>query len=253
MGDAVELHEHDARNVGASRPLRPPPGQRGRAGSNHASSSIASTDETIVLMTASPITITSAVPKPSIVMPGSWSSTSNTSRASSTIAPMPERQHRDRHEDERQERPHDRVDDADDEAGEQGVGGAVDVEAASTAASTHRASAVVAMTTTIAADDLPAVGRSSGARTNVSVAVMACCSGRSGGRGAGSDQLGSRASTRSRSAAPAVVNSLGEAVHGRVEPRGRGARRRGVRAPVHRHDESRAHQPRRRAARSGSR
>ena len=175
--------------------------------SNHTSSSIAISDETIALMTASPITITTAVPKPSTVTPGSSSSTSSTRRASSTIAPMPrvstemgtttiDRSGHTTPFTRPTTRPARRASPALSMS-----------KPSSTAASTHSASAVV-MTTTIARRRiLVGVGRSSGARTNVSVPVM-CVQLRSIGRAwAGSNRSLPGVSTRSRSAAPADVNS----------------------------------------------
>ena len=189
--------------------------------SNQASSSSAMTRRDQALITASPMTITSAVPKPSSVTPGSWSSTRPTSRASSTIAPMPRVSTEIGTTTNGEQRPHDRVDHADDEAGEEGVAALSMSKPSSTAASSHSASAVV-MTTTIARRRTwPAVGRCSAARGR-RVGCVSWRQLRSLGRAwAGSNVVRRSAARAGGRRAGRGRQLVGEAVHGCVEPGGR--------------------------------
>ena len=211
--------------------------------SNHASSSSASSDETIVVMTRQADHDHERRPEAVDRHAGQLVEhqqhddgvEDDRARGPSVSTEM-------RHDDERQRRPDHGVDQADDEAGEQGVGGAVDVEAVEHGGEHPQRERR-------GDDDHDAPGGGSwwpSAGPRGADARVGCGHGpqlRSARAGAGGEQQVASRSEHTQPVGRARGRQLvGEAVHGCVEPGGPAHADGGVGAPVHRHDELRAHQ-----------
>ena len=129
MGDAVELHEHDAGTSVTLACLARLRASSDARWSVHASSSSASTDEIAVVTMTRPITIAQRRPEAVDLDAGEQlEDPSDEDRVEHDRAEA-ERHDRERHDEERQRRPDDGVGDADHESGEQRIPAGVDREA----------------------------------------------------------------------------------------------------------------------------